>query len=71
MDKIKKLLSALVSELDNIDDIDKKVDALNYIRDVLHVHSPFREEPCDCVIWKKTDNVQANEYNPNHVALQK
>ena len=68
MEKIDELLFALVSELDTIENLDEKVDVLNYIRSVLHEHSPFREEPCDCVIWKKTNDVRANEYNPNHVA---
>ena len=68
MEKIDELLFALVSELDTIENLDEKVDVLNYIRSVLHEHSPFREEPCDCVIWKKTNDVQANEYNPIHVA---
>lgn len=68
MDKINEFLSGLVSELEAIEDVNEKINALNYIRSVLHEHSPFCEEPCDCVIWKKADNIQANEYNPNHVA---
>ena len=46
----------------------ERVDALNQIRVALHAHSPFRSEPVDCVLWVPADQVQGNDYNPNHVA---
>lgn len=65
--ELKNLLEQMTTELDHME-LDEKVDALNEIRRTLHAHSPFADEPCDCVEWVKQENVQANEYNPNHVA---
>lgn len=48
--------------------LEEKVAALNYVRSRLHEVSPFRNEPVDCVLWQKSENVTANDYNPNHVA---
>jgi ParB-like chromosome segregation protein Spo0J len=49
-------------------EIDEKVSALNEIKKELHKYSPFSYEPVDCVIWVKTEDIFANDYNPNHVA---
>ncbi len=49
-------------------ELDEKVSVLNEIRNRLSEVSPFGSEPCDCVLWVKQEDVQANEYNPNHVA---
>ena len=46
----------------------EKVEALNAIRAYLHEISPFNTEPVDFVRWALTDQVQANDYNPNSVA---
>lgn len=46
----------------------ERIDALNRIRQALHEVSPFQAEPVDCVIWVPGENVQGNDYNPNHVA---
>jgi ParB-like chromosome segregation protein Spo0J len=46
----------------------QKVDALNQVREALHVASPFAGEPVDFVQWVHADDVQANDYNPNSVA---
>jgi ParB-like chromosome segregation protein Spo0J len=46
----------------------EKVDAINEIRMKLHEISPFKDEPVDCVLWVPTDQVEANDYNPNTVA---
>ncbi len=48
--------------------LDKRVSALNALRDELHRLSPFAGEPVDCVRWVKGEAVQANDYNPNSVA---
>lgn len=45
-----------------------RVHAINKIREALHEHSPFRDEPVDCVQWIPADDVHANDYNPNSVA---
>lgn len=47
---------------------EEKVETLNQIRKALSEVSPFKGEPCDCVLWIKQEDIQANEYNPNHVA---
>lgn len=64
---ISEAVSEIVKELSNMD-LHEKVDTLNEIRIRLEEASPFKSEPCDCVLWVKQENVQANEYNPNHVA---
>ena len=44
------------------------VESLNVIREALHDISPFKSEPVDFVKWIPTDNIHANDYNPNSVA---
>jgi ParB-like chromosome segregation protein Spo0J len=48
--------------------IDEKIEAINQIKKSLHEISPFSDEPVDCVIWVKSEEVIANDYNPNSVA---
>lgn len=67
MSRIADLTNELLEELKQLD-MNEKIDSLNEIRQKLHELSPFKKEPCDCVLWIKQDNIQANEYNPNHVA---
>jgi ParB-like chromosome segregation protein Spo0J len=45
-----------------------KVLILNDIRQKLHETSPFKNEPVDFVKWVLSDEVVANDYNPNKVA---
>jgi len=45
-----------------------KVFVVNEIRKILSDYSPFNNEPVDCVQWVKSDEVVANDYNPNSVA---
>ena len=54
-------------ELDSLD-IEEKINTINEIKKILHQHSPFRNEPTDCVLWVKNELVEANDYNPNVVA---
>lgn len=49
-------------------DLDAQVGAINELKLALHEASPMRNEPVDCVIWVKSDLVEANDYNPNSVA---
>lgn len=49
-------------------EFDDRVNAINEIRKILCIYSPFNLEPVDCVQWVKSDQVQANDYNPNSVA---
>jgi len=48
--------------------LDDKVAEINHIREFLHSHSPFKENPVDFVKWVKNTEVMANDYNPNAVA---
>jgi ParB-like chromosome segregation protein Spo0J len=47
---------------------DELIEKINSIKKTLHEVSPFKNEPVDCVIWVKSDDVNANDYNPNSVA---
>lgn len=64
MEKIKKLISDYLTGLGT----DEKITAINDIRELTHTLSPFKNEPVDFVRWVKSDNVVANDYNPNKVA---
>lgn len=54
--------------LNAIEDEQVKIEAINTIRLALHEHSPLRDHPVDCVIWVRSEDVTANDYNPNTVA---
>ncbi|EPC4042939.1 MULTISPECIES: IbrB-like domain-containing protein [Enterobacter] len=47
---------------------DQRIEAINAFRQAIHEHSPFREQPVDCVLWIKQGEITANDYNPNNVA---
>lgn len=66
-EKIKEITELLLSELHTLE-TDEKIYALNYVKEKLHAESPFKDEPCDCILWINQENIHANEYNPNHVA---
>lgn len=46
----------------------QQVEELNAARRAMHEAGPFSREPVDCVQWVHTENIQANDYNPNSVA---
>ncbi|MBP7973466.1 MAG: ParB-like nuclease domain-containing protein [Candidatus Nanopelagicales bacterium] len=48
--------------------LDDQVAVLNEIRRTVADYSPFNAEPVDLVEWIPSDDVQANDYNPNSVA---
>jgi len=48
--------------------LNERVDIINKLRVELSKHSPFKEEPVDCVQWVAFSKVKANDYNPNTVA---
>ena len=60
--------SKSVFELLKLLGLAEKVDAINAIRLALREHSPFKDEPVDCVRWIRSEQVTANDYNPNSVA---
>ena len=47
---------------------DARIEAINAFRSALHKVSPFQEQPIDCVLWVKQENIAPNDYNPNNVA---
>lgn len=57
----------LFSELNHQSE-ESKIETINELRKVLHRYSPFASEPVDCVLWVKSEQIQANDYNPNSVA---
>ncbi len=63
----KQHLDSLISALEPLT-IDDKIDAINFIKQRIHEASPMRNEPVDCVLWVRNENVAANDYNPNSVA---
>lgn len=67
---MKDKIDAIVASLSFLDQrsVDEKVEAINAIREALHLRSPFSGEPVDFVRWVKNDVVRANDYNPNSVA---
>ncbi len=65
---IEQLTETIVNEINSIQDLKSKVDALNLVREKLHDASPFKSEPVDFVKWILCENVVANDYNPNKVA---
>jgi ParB-like chromosome segregation protein Spo0J len=64
---IKDHLDSLINAISDLS-LDRRVEFLNMAKIALHEVSPFKNEPVDCVIWEKQENVVANEYNPNKVA---
>lgn len=48
--------------------VDELIESLNELKTVIHEISPFKNEPVDCVLWVKNEEVYANDYNPNSVA---
>jgi ParB-like chromosome segregation protein Spo0J len=66
--EIRGLISELRDKIDEIQDVDEKIDILNYVRGELHSVSPLKNHPVDFVFWQKSNEVEANEYNPNSVA---
>ena len=57
----------LIDEIESMY-LDKKVEAINALKIALHEISPFCNEPVDCVLWVKNEEIGANDYNPNTVA---
>lgn len=65
--KMKQQILSLIPGYESMT-VDQQIDAINEIKIALHEISPMRNEPVDCVLWVKNDEVKANDYNPNSVA---
>ncbi|HGN2047123.1 TPA: IbrB-like domain-containing protein [Proteus mirabilis] len=61
---IETIISVLKEYLAKLND-EQKIEALNKIKISLHQISPFKNEPTDCILWIKQQQVIANDYNPN------
>lgn len=61
------LKSKIKEDLDKLN-FKEKVSYINEIREFIHELSPFKNEPVDFVKWELSENVVANDYNPNKVA---
>lgn len=66
-DITKEIIDLLKEQIELVDNVDDKIDLLNEIRTELHSVSPLKHHPVDCVLWKKSTDVEANEYNPNKI----
>lgn len=66
-DALIKQMQALCSEITQLPD-DEAIEVINAVKMALHQVSPLKNEPVDCVVWVKADQVEANDYNPNVVA---
>ncbi|MFJ5122377.1 ParB N-terminal domain-containing protein [Kitasatospora sp. NPDC088548] len=49
---------------------DDRMDVINDLRAELHQYSPMKDQPVDLVLWVRSEQVEGNDYNPNHVAPQ-
>lgn len=63
LDEIKNIFKQLDGML-----LDDKIRIINQIREELYKYSPFKEQPVDCVLWVKNEEISSNDYNPNSVA---
>lgn len=68
MTELETIEEAIRSAVTNAGWLDKQVDVINRLREVIHDVSPLKEHPVDLVTWVKADTVVANDYNPNSVA---
>ena len=64
IENIKKQLIEYLLTLDE----NELINELNDLKINFHNISPFKNEPVDCVLWIKQEEVFANDYNPNSVA---
>lgn len=65
--QIRGLISDLREKIDSIENVDLKIQTLNYVREELHSVSPLKNHPVDNVKWVKSDEVEPNDYNPNAI----
>jgi ParB-like chromosome segregation protein Spo0J len=63
---MKKYINELIYEIEQLP-LSEKVDAINCLNKRISEISPF-SEPVNNIQWIKQEQIEANEYNPNHVA---
>ena len=64
LNSIKNLYIEAIAELN----FNETIEFINELREYIHIHSPFKNEPVDLVKWVIAENIIANDYNPNKVA---
>lgn len=64
---MKEQLKTLLTEMKELP-FEEQICAINEVKTLLKEISPFANEPVECVQWVKSDEVIANDYNPNSVA---
>ncbi len=57
----------LLKEINDLDE-GQQIEMMNAIKLEMHKSSPFKNEPVDCILWVRGEDVSANDYNPNSVA---
>ena len=67
MSKIDEILDSLKLEISSLESNDEKIQMINKIKETIHEVSPLKHHPVDCVIWVKSEEVEANDYNPNAI----
>jgi len=65
---IKEQAKKLADAINDLPDSISKIKILNEVRLMLHEVSPLKHHPVDCVLWKLSDEVEPNSYNPNSIA---
>jgi ParB-like chromosome segregation protein Spo0J len=63
-----ELLKEYITDILKDKSLSETVNLINEIRQHIHELSPFKNEPVDFVKWVISDDVVANDYNPNKVA---
>jgi hypothetical protein len=61
-------LKEQITQVLSIPNTKDKVSLINELREHIHSLSPFKNEPVDFVKWIPSEDVVANDYNPNKVA---
>jgi len=64
---MENLLELIKNQINDLE-LKEKVEFINKLRYEIHLLSPFKNEPIDYVKWEFSENVVANDYNPNKVA---
>jgi len=64
---MEELKTTILNKINSLE-LKEKVAFINDIREFIHENSPFKNEPVDFVKWVLSEDVVANDYNPNKVA---
>ena len=68
---INKKIEKTLNEINKIKNLDEKIEIMNYLKEELHKISPFKNEPVDCVLWVKQDQVYAKQKTNGFLMLKK